>query len=171
VQLPDVDEETFGALLHLLEGIENRRPHPQQGLPYHKEKLLAELAQKLRFELAASKMPSDIPAALPKGVASSVPPASNEPEIFMHWDSVLEKIDSASRVYAEGCHWDQEVEAGLQRVFYDISLRQHYLDDSFPDLSIHVEPIFRFTPPGTLTFRLHPKTSLGRRYIVSRQPK
>lgn len=171
MQLPDVDDETFGALLQLLEGIENRRPQPQLGLPYHQEKLLADLAQKLRFELAARKMPSDIPVALPMGVASSVPPVFDEPKVFIHWDSVLEKIDSASKAFV-GCAWRSDAESGLQRVFYDISLRQHKLDPSYPDLSVHVEPYFKYTEgTGTLVFRLRPKTTMGRRYIVSRQPQ
>lgn len=170
MELPDIDDDTLGALVVLLEGLENRKRQPQLGLTYNQEKLLSQYLQKIRFELAASKMPTYPPPVLPKGVASSIPPVMAEPAIFTHWDTVLEKIDSAARVYVEGCRWSQEVESGLMRVFYDVSLRQHKLDETFPDLSVHVEPIFKFVPPGLLKFRLHPKTTMGRRYIVSRQP-
>lgn len=171
MQLPEVDHETFVALLVLLEGVENRRQYPQEALTYHQEKKLAELVQKMRFGLAAEHMPSDPPAPLPKGVVSSVPPEPHEPTIFSHWDTVMEKADSTWRAQLIGMRMEPETVSAATRIFYDICLRAHQLSPyGFPDLSLHVEPLFK-QDSGTeaCVVRLAPKTSMGRRYILSRQ--
>jgi len=121
-------------------------------------------------------MPTHPPPMLPLGVASSMPPEPHEPTIFTHWDSVLEKVGSASKSYVQDPKWapplseerSSEVVTALRRLFHDISLSQYKLH-AMPDLSMHVEPEIRFMAAGVLSFRLQPKTHLGRRYIVSRQ--